>query len=58
MTGYAKRCLVYLWVSHIVNIFLGLLIRKFDKVSGRLSFHYNIQCSGRKSHENSSICVP
>ena len=39
--GLVKRGLVYLWVrdlEHNRYIFLGLLMRKFDKVSARLSF--------------------
>ena len=37
--GFVKLCLVSLWVHWcIISIFLGLLMRKFDKVSARLSF--------------------
>ena len=38
--GFVKLCLVFLWVRYLVHdrYFLGLLIRKFDKVSARLSF--------------------
>ena len=37
--GFVKNCLVYLGYSIwcIIGIFLGLLMRKFDKVSARLS---------------------
>ena len=39
--GFVKRCLVYLWVralEHNQYVFLGLLMRKLEKVSARLSF--------------------
>ena len=37
--GFVKRFLAYLWVRYLVhNIFLGLLMRKFNKVSASLSF--------------------
>ena len=44
--GFAKRCLIYLWVRYLVHNrdTWGLLIRKFGKVIARLSFspkYYN-----------------
>ena len=38
--GFVKGCLVYLGYAmwSIISTFLGLLMRKFDKASARLSF--------------------